>query len=534
MKKENGGKKGWLWLALGLVAVLVVAAVIFVLPSGGNEDVNKLYWNVDRGADRKPSEDGTYKVTFTCNGEQIEVTVTDKKMVGYIDTMDVMNLSLDKKSVLAEVKQPKEVATVFGDTLYIQQITDDTITFNTDEQMLGDQVVVKVTDQLRAYKVTGTGRTCGLQMDLKKLQVRSTVSVYGTLAAEGEEPVATHIFVSEHREQGSVYWRTKKHYDSATKSTIRVPDENGIYTASFYCDGETVDIKFKDKALLDKIDSVITSTCHFGFTFDKDGYAVEVIDSDLASLTLLQCERYDITEVKEDGSYTAAEIIKHHGSITVQGKIGADCDIYDISTVAKSEDARNRKVDRLQVGDRVCIWTDTMGNPVLVYITSRLADSPAYYNPDPQYDAEAKKTKRTPNADGYYEIELLEAGKTELQTFYVKSASLLNTIDQSADLCVGLKVNEGNIVEYVYDLESLFGQTYYCRGYVVEKVNGSKVVANKKSATMNKDCKIWDVSGEGTLGAETELRPGDKIYAAKNPDGKLVNIYVVSRGNEPA
>ena len=306
MKKESGGKKGWLWLVLGLVAVIAVAVVIFVLPSGGKDDANKLYWNVDRGADRKPSADGTYNILFTCNGEQIEVIVTDKKLVGYIDTMDVMNLTLDKKGVLAEVKQPKEVSTVFGETLYIQQITEDAITFNTDELMKGDKVTVKVTDQLKAFKVTGTGRTCGLQMDLKKLQPMSTVSVYGTLPAEGEESVATHIFVSDHQEKGSVYWRTKKHYDSTNKTTIRVPDENGVYTASFYCDGEVVDVKFKDKDLVTKIDSRTTSTCHFSFVFDNAGYVVEVVDSGKGSQSLLQCERYDITQIKEDGSYTAA------------------------------------------------------------------------------------------------------------------------------------------------------------------------------------------------------------------------------------
>lgn len=532
MKKESGGKKGWLWLVLGLVAVIAVAVVIFVLPSGGKVDANKLYWNVDRGADRKPSADGTYKILFTCNGEQIEVTVTDKKMVGYIDTMDVMNLTLDKKGVLAEVKQPKEVSTVFGETLYIQQITEDAITFNTDELMKGDKVTVKVTDQLKAFKVTGTGRTCGLQMDLKKLQPMSTVSVYGTLPAEGEESVATHIFVSDHQEKGSVYWRTKKHYDSTNKTTIRVPDEDGVYTASFYCDGEVVDVKFKDKDLVTKIDSRTTSTCHFSFVFDNAGYVVEVVDSGKGSQSLLQCERYDITEIKDDGSYTAAEIIKYHGSRTVQGKIDENCRIYDVSSVAKAEKEVNRELDTLRVGDRLCIWTDPMGNPVLIYVTARRVDSPAYYNPDPQYDTVNKKTNRKPNEKGLYEIELLKAGETQLQTYYVSDVSMLNSIDTNADHCVGLKVSEGNIIEAVYDLESVFGQTNFCRGAKVTKVSKTQITANKQKGTLAEDCRIWNVSGTGTFGEETELQVGDIIYAGRNPDSEIVNIYVISRGNK--
>ena len=106
-----------------------------------------------------------------------------------------------------------------------------------------------------------------------------------------------------------VYWRTKKYLDSVNNTTLRVPDENGVYTAQFYCDGETVDVKFKDKTLVETIDSLTNATCHFGFVFDGEGYAEEVISSAEASSTLLQCERYDITEINEDGSYKAAEII---------------------------------------------------------------------------------------------------------------------------------------------------------------------------------------------------------------------------------
>ena len=530
MKKETDGKKGkLLWLIVGLVVVAAAVALIFILPSNDSNDGMKLYWNVSRGTERKPSDDGTYSVLFACDGEQVQVTVPDKRITEYIDTMDVMNLVLDKKGCVVEVKPVKEVASTLGTGMYIQQITEDTITLNTADTMTGDQITIKVTDRLHAYNVSVKGKSAGQKMELKDLHTMNGVTVIGTLAAEGEESVATHIFVTERYEDGKVYWRTKKHYDSTNKTTIREPDENGVYTASFYCDGETVDIKFKDKALLDEIDSKTTSVCHYGFVLNDAGYAVELIGSGKATNTLLQCERYDITEIKEDGSYTAAEIIKYHGSRTVQGKIDADCAIYDVSAVAKAESAVNRKLETVQVGDRVCIWTDTLGNPVLIYITARQVDSPAYYNADPQYDSKTQKTKRTRNADGYFEIQLLKAGETELQTYYTKDESVAKTIDKNADLCVGLKVSEGNIIEYVYDMDSVFGQSNFCRGATVEKINGQQITANKKKGTLAEDCKIWNVSDTGEFGAETELRVGDYIYAARNPDSEIINIYILRR-----
>ena len=330
-----------------------------------------------------------------------------------------------------------------------------------------------------------------------------------------------------------VYWRTKKYLDSVNNTTLRVPDENGVYTAQFYCDGETVDVKFKDKTLVETIDSLTNATCHFGFVFDGEGYAEEVISSAEASSTLLQCERYDITEINEDGSYKAAEIIKYKGERTVQGVVGEDCKIYDISATAKAEKEANRQVDGLQLHDRVCIWTDANNNPVLIYVTSRRPDSPLYFNPDPQYDADAKKTARTKNEEDYYEIELLKAGETEVQTYYVKSESTVNTIDKSADRCVGLMVDENNVVEYVYDMESVLGQTNFCRGYKVTDVTGLQVTCalkdSQKTGIMAADCKVWNVSDTGDFGAETELQVGDCIYAGRNPLSEIINIYVISR-----
>ena len=159
-------------------------------------------------------------------------------------------------------------------------------------------------------------------------------------------------------------------------------------------------------------------------------------------------------------------------------------------------------------------------------------DSPAYYNPDPQYDTANKKTNRKPNEKGLYEIELLKAGETQLETYYVSDVSMLNSIDTSADRCVGLKVGEGNIIEAVYDLESLFGQSNFCRGAKVSKVSKSQITADKKKGTLAEDCKIWNVSGTGVFGEVTELQVGDIIYAGRNPDSEIVNVYVISRGNK--
>ncbi|MBO5868134.1 MAG: hypothetical protein J6Q54_04395, partial [Oscillospiraceae bacterium] len=121
---------------------------------------------------------------------------------------------------------------------------------------------------------------------------------------------------------------------------------------------------------------------------------------------------------------------------------------------------------------------------------------------------------------------------------YVKDLKKINDIDKSSDLCVGLKLSEGNVVEAVYDLESVFGNTYFCRGYSVTNIAGATVTfksgKTSKTGVVTEDCKIWDVSGVGEYGTETKLKLGDKVYAAKQPSGEIVNIYVISRAQEEA
>ena len=94
------------------------------------------------------------------------------------------------------------------------------------------------------------------------------------------------------------------------------------------------------------------------------------------------------------------------------------------------------------------------------------------------------------------------------------------------------------MIEFVYDMESVLGQTYFCRGYTVTDVTGVQIScalkSSKKDGFMATDCKVWNVSDTGEFGVETELQVGDCIYAGRDPYSNIVNIYVVSRAENPA
>lgn len=551
MKKEVSGKKSkWLWLSLGLVVLLAIAGVVLALVLGGGNDEATvagrpdLYWNVDKEdnvdpdtglSTRQPAEDGNYYIRFAYDGEQVEIPVADKKLVNYIDTLDLMSLTLDDNGFAVDVHLPKEVATIVGERLYVQSVDANNLVANSSITMNGRKLTVKLPEDLAIYNVSGKGEFVGESIDVDELSTMDSVSIYGMLVPEGsdEEAVVTHIFVTNKPAESPVYWRANKFYKS--KKTTRVPDENGDYTIPFYCDGEYVQLKCKDESLVTEIDSVKKAYCHFGLELDEEGYIVDILDSAIASRTLLQCEQFDITAISEDGSYTATSIIKNNGA-TVEGVLGEDCVIYDVSSAAKGEHQDNRRLDSLQLGDRVCIWTDTLGKPVLIYVAVRLVDSPAYWNVSRQYDSTTKTSTREPNANGYYEAQLLKAGDTEKRTYYFKTLEDVTALDNKTDRCVGLKVGEGNVVEYVYSMECVFGNSYFCQNYFVTEA--SPVVCTVQSssgsgytlnAVVSPDCKIWNVSTYGKYGEATTLQVGDTIYACKNPAGEIINAYVTRR-----
>jgi len=553
MKKEASGKKGkWLWLVLGIVALLAVVSVVLVLVLGGQGDKDaaggraELYWNVDKDANtdrdtglsiRQPAEDGNFYVRFAHDGEQVEIPVADKKLVNYIDSLSLMNLVLDNNGYVVDVKPVTDVASVIGESLYVQSVNGNTVVANSSIMMNGRKVTIELNEEAGIYNVSGKGEFVGEAIDPSKLNPMDTISAYGTLVPEDfeEDPVLTHIFVTKKPAESAVYWRAEQFYNSSLKETTREPDENGVYTIDFWVDGEYVSLKCKDKAVVTFIDAPAYYWCHFGLEFDEEGYIIEALDSFLASRTLLQCERYDITEIYDDGSYVATSLIKNNGAF-VQGTVGADCPIWEVSKASKAEGEPCRKIDSLKLGDRVCIWTDTNGTPVLIYVAHRLVDSPAYFNVTRSYDSTALTTSREP-VNGYYEIEMVEAGKTGTKVYRTKDIELATAIDKTSDLCVGLKLAEdGKTIQYVYDMECVFGYTYFCRGYFIQDVTGSVATylspsysGASKNGVLAAGAKVWNVSGHGTMGEETTLQYGDTVYACKTPIGEVANAYVTRR-----
>ena len=547
MKKEASKKsKLWLWLVIGAVVLVAAGVAAFLLlpglgakdkgPDDGRPD---LYWNIDKAvytensesglSTREPGEDGVYHVRFAIDGEIKEIPVVDKRLINYIDTLDAMGLELDQDGAIVDVIDPKTIAKEVTKNAYVQVTAKDLITANSSVAMNGMKIKIELNELTEIYDVTRGAEIPGKIISVDELAAMDTLTVY----ANDKEQV-THVYVTAHSRQSKVYWRADQMYNSTEKSTTREVDENGAYTIPFFCEGEVVELKTKDKALATKIDSVSRWKCHFGLAFDEEGYIVEQFVSSLGIQGVIVADCWDVVDIQGD-EYTIQRLTTNDGSVW-SGTIPADCVIYEAGIKAKQEGQGGRRIDSLQLGDRVTVWTDTNGQVVLVYVAERLVDSPAYWMTARKYKTAEKTTTRVPNANGYYEVELVKEGTTGKQTYYVKDKETMSYIDSQTSKIVGLKVLPGNIVEFAYSSEALTGYTVATRGGVVTNITGgifTKMTYGKRGTESNMvlaaNARVYNVSAYGTIGEPTTIQPGDHVYACRQPTGEILLAYVTKR-----
>ena len=177
---------------------------LFLLPgeqsgpatTGGRAE---LYFNIDREfymkdaemgfSNRKKGDDGMYHVRFAYDGEQVELPVADKRLVNFIDTMDIVALVKDADGVVIDAKAPKDVAFVIAEGYYVRKTQGDIIQANSSVAMNGMDTNIKLTAASGVYDVASNaeviGQTC-------TPQVMDQIYVYGDL----ETQEVTHVFVT--------------------------------------------------------------------------------------------------------------------------------------------------------------------------------------------------------------------------------------------------------------------------------------------------------------------------------------------------
>ena len=459
MKQENRKKsKLWLWLLLALVVVaaVAVAAVVLLQPQqGGQEQTpadqtpkSEIYWNIDGAhfmeisdvagtSAREPGEDGLYHILFLVNGERKELLVADKRLVNYIDSLQLMGLQFDENGNVIDALDIKTVAEEIAKEFYVKKLEGGILEINSSRAMNGMPLQITVDENTVLSDMTLEGDELGKagtpgQMD--------KVLVYQSL-----DGTKTFVYIVERApEPKAVYWRVERCWDATAGKTTRKPDKNGVYTLEFACDGEIVELKCKDAAIIGNIDSSAVLTGQFSFEFDEEGYITAIVNVAIATNSIYAAGDYHVTGIEGDTvTFTRLSSGSDQGKV-VTLKLAEDCKIFQCCQYACYDEHCGQRVDSVQVGDRVNVYSNLDNEANLIFVTRRLYGGPMYYNFNRQYGGNMEVGTLREKTGGYYVFEMLCEGK--VVKVKVKDKKLADQMESIYNRCMGLDVNEKGIV----------------------------------------------------------------------------------------
>lgn len=552
MKQETAKKsKKWLWIVLAIVAVLVAAAVAvaFLLPrqepveQPQEEETphSEIYWNLDRikftqdsetglSTREKDPEDKLVHLRFASNGQLLNLATADRQLVNYIDTMDACGLIFDADGLIIDAMPINDFAVETAKSFYVKQITGNTVVVNSSIALNGMDITFQVTDDVYVMDVRQETET---PAQVIGLEVMDTVSVYGT-----EENPATCVFLMERTPASEPYLRINRMYSSATGATTRVPDENGIYTIPFALNGEILELKCKDVAVVTEIDLGSGAKSVMGLTFDEEGYITGTIVAATAMRGKLLCNEYDVTAVNGN-SFEVSRLL----SGTEQGKVANFTLTEETVIVMNEADCGHfigEVVPEIKANDRLNVWTDADNNAKYITVERRMAPegTKMYYNVRKQYNSSTKETKRVPDENGYYVFELIGGGNSKIITAKTKDKALASKVDSATYSFFGLKM-QGNIIKEYYEHQCVAGGSRHIVGnrFVTQVVNPILQIAGVNdfdvynNFMISPSVEIYDATGyPGTkMGSKTELRVGDRVVGAANVYGEVTHIFVLDR-----
>ena len=546
MKKEASGKKSLLWLWITIAVVVVIAAAAVVLYATGmfsttekttKKLTSELYWNVDRAemfdpttgwSNREPAEDGLYYIRLAVGGEQKEFCVADKKLVSKIDAKEIMCLKFDSDGMIIDVFNPEEIYTVIAQGYSVQNIEGEKFLLNSSQAFNGIELNLNMGKDVGVYNVLPTraevpGRTFKTG-ESDEMEVMDTVTIYGT-----DEKTPTDVFITYRPYSSKVYWRVSdRMYDSTNKRSSREQAADGYWYMDFAVDGEIKTYRTNNQAVINALDGYSIVACACSLIFNHEGDIVDCASAAYAVRGKVAANNYNVTSLNGD-TFTATRLLAgNEAGRTYTATLTPETKIYNVTSTA---DQFGEETE-LQEGDLLYVLADSMGKPVIIFVTNRYVDSPMYFNVSQKYDSKTKTTTRVPDADGWYVIEL--AVKGQLKKFRTRSRQIAHDVDTSDNRCMGLKVS-GDIILKVYDPACVAGNWSFGNGYFVVSADGvilscestAGVVAN---GVMIDGCEIYDVSGHSEFrGQRTTLRVGDRICAYKNPQGEVTHVYVTAR-----
>lgn len=506
-------------LAIDILIRMVESEMYF------NETVK--YSSVNKETTRVPDENGYYVFKMACNGKKVTLKTKSKEVASKVDSYSnqMMGLKLDG-TIIKDACEPFCVAGWNATSkLYLGATMGSVVTLNSRYTIANYSINYVLAEGCKIYDVTGDyGVKYGSETEL---QVGD--HVYGVRNPYGD---LAYVFVTKRYREGlKLYYNTWRKYDTAKEVTTREVDAEGYYVYDLLLDGKLVQGKTKSKEMADFIDKQLSP--FVSLKINSSGIITKAAFAESYHPYAMKRTNYHYIASIDWENRTFCTYYYSNGKRVEADQnlpMTDDCIIRNNSVVFN--EARGEKT-RLKVDDRVqSFQTADTGEIYAIYVLERTVNSPIYWHVQRQYNDTLKETTRTPDADGYYHIELIADGK--IHQLKTKKKAVIDEIDRmSWGFCL---IREGNVIVNVVTYpRSVNYSKSPIDNYTVTKIEGNKYTIEKASTgdkqvlTIPKSCPIYDVSAYAKVkGAKVKIGLGDVIKTYTNKDDKLTLVLVTS------
>lgn len=524
-------KKYLLWIiALCMVLLGAVLAGCHSNTDSGEpvtEPKVKIYWNIDRddyplteeGLTTRLDAGGVYRARFAVDGEQVDLFFNDGYLMADADSFDFVGMVVDENNYVTEVIPVEYCSGGVAVLNYtVESFDGQTIVCNAVSNFRGQRIKLSVNENTKVYNVGGEGLLVGLP---------GTIEVGQQIhAVMGYDGYLSHVFVEPPFEQKPVYWNVNRQYDSASKLSKRDSDALGVYTILFAVDGKQVELKTRDADVVNSIDS-FAAKC-MSLEFDEEGYIKSASHPRNATGGGSTASWFHVMELTENG-FRAEKFSGSDKGSKKNLQFAREYKVYNVSSRAEMVG----EVTELQLYDQVHCLTDENGDVCVVFVITRFADLPIYWNIDRCYDSASKSTTRRCDSDGWYYLKMANDGSQV--TLKTQDKAIVDYIDSRAAKACALEL-DGDVITAAYAPTVTYGGQTFASWMSVTEIGDDGTVYAKKSdgstdeALMFDGTKVYNVSENARyVGCPTDLREGDLIHGLKGIDGKIYTIFVVDR-----
>ena len=506
----------------------------------------EIYWNVERkwsgSATTRRPVDGWYSILLATGGKQVTLRTDSKELMNKLDGNAAQCFCLTVEgNVITGVYTAGSASGggVFASWVDVESLEENgnlTAKKNTDGTDYGKVYTGALSENVQVYNVSNSatsfvGETATLQQGDR---------IHALKDLEGKVSV---IFVVDRPVYAHIYWNIQRMYDSAAKTTTRVPDGEGYYHFRMAVDGEEVSVKTQSKQIATQVDQYAAQCMgllvHNGVITKV--YSTGSVSAYRGGVEVSWCH---VTSIGKGVATAEKRLDGADKGQKYTISISTNCKIYNVSSSYIDHPGEETE---LRVGDVVHCLRDVRKRTMLIYVVDRLysaQEAGVYWNLDQKYNGTS--STRVPDGDGWYWFDMATDGKqVRLKT---KDTDLVHKIDSNYAMCRGMVV-DGDVIRSVFSPMRVSGTEGGAHGSWVNvtwiapdgrsaralKIGAGVDTGTEYAITMAENCRIYNVSSnvQDFRGEDTELAVGDLIHCLVNGDKQATIIYVITAAEKP-